>query len=191
MSSNFSENKGGKRGKEETRNANKLLKDEEQKKKKYYYPKNNNSKKNPQNSNSFKKNSQNNNSHKNLQNNNSKMNLPNQRVLGGKYESMAAEHLEELGYQILERNIYTPYGEVDILAEQSGRFYFFEVKYRSSAAYGSPKAALTKTKLRNMKRSMLYLIKERNYHSGCKLAFVGITMNAKKPAFEVLCPLVF
>lgn len=42
----------------------------------------------------------------------------NKRKVGTSFEDIAARHLETLGYRILERNVYTPFGEVDIVAER-------------------------------------------------------------------------
>lgn len=38
------------------------------------------------------------------------------RKEGSKYEDAAAEYLENAGYKILERNFYTHFGEIDIIA---------------------------------------------------------------------------
>ncbi len=115
----------------------------------------------------------------------------NQRKIGADYERLAGEHLQSLGYAIVEYNIYTPYGEVDILAEKDGLYYFFEVKYRSGVSYGSPKEAIHHKKLVTMKKTMLYVTKERQFTSWSHLGFVGITWNEGKLDFEVLSPLVF
>ena len=40
----------------------------------------------------------------------------NKRAVGSRYETMAAAHLEEKGYKILERNFRCRMGEVDLVA---------------------------------------------------------------------------
>lgn len=40
----------------------------------------------------------------------------NNRQIGSKYEQLAADYLKKQGYCIVERNYYTPYGEIDIIA---------------------------------------------------------------------------
>lgn len=42
----------------------------------------------------------------------------NNRQIGSKYEQLAADYLKKQGYCIVERNYYTPYGEIDIIAQQ-------------------------------------------------------------------------
>jgi putative endonuclease len=79
----------------------------------------------------------------------------NQRI--GKWgEQAAAEYLERKGYQVLEKNIRTPYGEIDIVASQEGVIIFVEVKARTSHTFGLPEQALTHKKLDHMQASAEY-----------------------------------
>lgn len=52
------------------------------------------------------------------------------RAVGQRGEQLAAEHLERLGYEILERNFRTRWGELDIVARDRGTLVFCEVKAR-------------------------------------------------------------
>ena len=56
----------------------------------------------------------------------------NNRQIGSKYEQLAADYLKKQGYCIVERNYYTPYGEIDIIAQQDEVLVFVEIKYRSN-----------------------------------------------------------
>ena len=62
----------------------------------------------------------------------------NKRKLGGKYEQIAADFLERMGYNIICRNFRTRTGEADIVAWDHGTLVFAEVKYRRNLDYGSP-----------------------------------------------------
>jgi putative endonuclease len=77
--------------------------------------------------------------------------------LGRWGESLAAEYLSEHGYTILEKNVRTPYGEIDLVAIQFHQdcdrpgddqavTVFVEVKTRQSAAYGLPEESVTHRK---------------------------------------------
>ena len=68
------------------------------------------------------------------------------QALGQWGESLAAEHLADLGYEILARNVRTPYGEIDLLARQDDQLVFVEVKTRSNRAYGDPETSITEKK---------------------------------------------
>ena len=66
--------------------------------------------------------------------------------VGALGESIAAAHLERLGYTIRERNFRTREGEIDIIAEKDGTLVFVEVKARRSHAYGTPEESITPRK---------------------------------------------
>ena len=66
----------------------------------------------------------------------------NQRV--GKWgEQAAADFLAERGYEIVARNLRTPYGEIDLIAQKDGFTIFVEVKARTSKAFGHPEISVT------------------------------------------------
>jgi putative endonuclease len=52
------------------------------------------------------------------------------RALGALGERLAAEHLQRAGYQIVEQNFRTRYGELDIVAAGDRCLVFCEVKTR-------------------------------------------------------------
>lgn len=59
-------------------------------------------------------------------------------IVGKKGEDLACSYLENLHYQILERNFHTRFGEIDIIAREKKALIFVEVKTRRSQSYGSP-----------------------------------------------------
>jgi putative endonuclease len=52
------------------------------------------------------------------------------RELGARGEELAARHLEARGYQVVERNFRTRYGELDVVARDARFLVFCEVKTR-------------------------------------------------------------
>jgi putative endonuclease len=82
-----------------------------------------------------------------------KTSRPRHLLVGARGEAAACERLEAAGYQILARNYRCPYGEIDIVAADGAMLVFVEVKTRSSAAYGSPRDAVTAAKRRKLARS--------------------------------------
>lgn len=83
-----------------------------------------------------------------------------QKSLGNWGEELAAQYLSQHGYTILERNVRTPYGEIDLVAMQSlpsldrameghpaaSVLVFVEVKTRTNLTYGFPEEAVTTDK---------------------------------------------
>ena len=62
--------------------------------------------------------------------------------LGARGEKQAAKHLKKNGYRILETNLRTPFGEVDIVAKRNDVLVFCEVKTRTDDDYGNPAEAV-------------------------------------------------
>ncbi len=73
-------------------------------------------------------------------------------------EDRAEEFLKNKGYEILERNYHSRYGEIDIIAKKNGCVVFIEVKTRKSTAYGRPCEFVTPKKMEKIiKTAMIYL----------------------------------
>ena len=64
------------------------------------------------------------------------MNEDPRRRLGALGESLAARHLEARGYEVIDRNFRTRYGELDLVARDARWLVFCEVKTR--IARGAP-----------------------------------------------------
>jgi len=73
----------------------------------------------------------------------------NQRI-GQWGEETAVEHLTQLGYEILARNIRTPYGEIDVVARQGNMTIFVEIKTRTSNTMGLPEDSINARKRQHM-----------------------------------------
>ncbi len=85
----------------------------------------------------------------------------NQR-LGHWGEDAAAEYLAGRGYQVIGRNIRTPYGEIDLVARREGFVVFVEVKARASRSLGPPEIAVTPRKRQHMLSSAAYYAQEQD-----------------------------
>lgn len=68
------------------------------------------------------------------------------RGIGAEAENLIAAYLEANSHKILDRNFHSRYGELDIVAEESGIIVFIEVKYRKNNAFGTPAEAVTASK---------------------------------------------
>lgn len=70
--------------------------------------------------------------------------------IGAWGEQAAADWLSKRGYQILARNIRTPYGEIDIVAKHSDVTIFVEVKTLISSKDFFPEHQITLRKQSHM-----------------------------------------
>jgi putative endonuclease len=77
--------------------------------------------------------------------------VTNRRQLVGRWgETLAAGYLEQRGYEILERNARTPYGEIDLVARDGDILVFVEVKTRTNRSYGMPEDSVNLRKQSHM-----------------------------------------
>ena len=83
----------------------------------------------------------------------------NSKNKGNIAEDKAVKFLENLNYQIIERNFYTKFGEIDIIAKKNNVLHFIEVK---SGKNFEPIYNITPTKLsRIIKTLNVYLKKHK------------------------------
>lgn len=81
-------------------------------------------------------------------------------------EQYACRHLEELGYQVIERNWRFGKDELDLIACTARELVIVEVKTRSSDQHGQPEEAVKKGKRSTMIRGANAYVRE----TGCELA---------------------
>lgn len=75
------------------------------------------------------------------------MTIPDQRqVFGRASERLAEGLLRAKGYRILDRNVRTSLGELDLVAEDRGVVVFVEVKGRTTKAFGGALLAVNHRK---------------------------------------------
>jgi putative endonuclease len=78
----------------------------------------------------------------------------NQR-LGRWGEDAARQYLLAQGLEIVESNVRTAYGEIDVLARQGDMLVFCEVKTRRTGTFGHPEVAVTPKKQEHMRNAAL------------------------------------
>jgi putative endonuclease len=67
-------------------------------------------------------------------------------------EDRAAAFLEDAGYSIVRRNLRLPGGEIDLVCRDRDTIVFVEVKFRSTARFGSALASVNTAKRRTLRR---------------------------------------
>ena len=100
-------------------------------------------------------------------------------LLGQAAERLAVEHLERLGYRIVERNHRTRYGELDIVACDDETLVFVEVKARRGA--GRPWDNLHERKqaqVRRMAAAYLAEVRDRPRSRSLRFDAIGVTVDA-------------
>ena len=65
-------------------------------------------------------------------------------------ERVAAAYLQERGYRLLDRNFRSPWGEIDLVAQDHETLVFIEVRARRNDRMGSPLESITRAKQRKL-----------------------------------------
>ena len=84
------------------------------------------------------------------------------RAIGQEGEENATAVLQKQGFTILKRNFTTPFGELDIVAEEKGCLVFVEVKFRSDFSYGYAGLAVNRRKQERIIKSAITYLKMNN-----------------------------
>ncbi len=83
----------------------------------------------------------------------------------GRYgEDVAARHLSEQGYVVLQRNWRCELGEIDIVARDGDCLVVCEVKTRRSDTFGSPLEAVTPRKVARLRQLAARWVAESGLH---------------------------
>ena len=101
---------------------------------------------------------------------------------GQEAEQEACVFLHSMGFEIIERNFFARYGEIDIVAKKAGILHFIEVK---SGQNFEPTQNLTHTKIKRLIKAInLYELKNPSKLPYCLDALI-IRYN-KQPRYELL-----
>ena len=109
------------------------------------------------------------------------------QIFGRRSEAKAARHLEGLGYRILAKNVRTPLGEIDLIAQHDGEIVFVEVKARRSLLFGHPEEAVGYRKQVALSRAALFWLKgEASLNTPARFDVVAIVSTGKNQEIEVI-----
>ncbi len=79
---------------------------------------------------------------------------PTSRMLtGARGETLAAQHLEGLGFRVVARNHRCPRGEVDLIVEKGQLLVFVEVRTRAPGRFGDPEDTVWAAKQKRVVRA--------------------------------------
>lgn len=105
-------------------------------------------------------------------------------TLGSRGEDAAAQYLKRKGMKILERNLCTPVGEIDLVARYRNVLAFVEVKTRRSAAFGSPGEAVGPRKQRQIIQTAKWYLNDKP-HKGLQPRFDVIAITVDGDNFQI------
>ena len=105
------------------------------------------------------------------------------KKLGAWGEDLACQYLRENGVNVIEKNVYTPYGEIDVVGEINQSIIFIEVKTRKTSSYGYPEVSINRKKAEHMVNSAMSYMQNRNSPSlPWRIDVIAILVDENKPA---------
>ena len=106
----------------------------------------------------------------------------NNSELGKIGEDLATGYLQDLGYEILERNWRFKRVELDIVAQSGSTLVFCEVKTRRSVSHGIPSDAITPLKLQHIRTAALHwLSNNQSRHHGIRFDAISVIYSDGQP----------
>lgn len=100
------------------------------------------------------------------------MSLRRKKDIGDWGENQACAFLIRKGFKIIERNFYSPQGEIDIVAQKKEDYYFIEVKTRQMGALATD-LAITPHKKHKFQKTLKQYCYSRNITTG-SFIFAGL-----------------
>ncbi|MEN4099685.1 MAG: YraN family protein [Anaerolineaceae bacterium] len=91
-------------------------------------------------------------------------------------EGMAEHYLIRHGCTLIERNVRTQYGEIDLVMKtEDNLLIFVEVKTRTSSRFGNPEEAITRQKSDHMRLSAeAYLLARPEFDGDWRIDVISI-----------------
>lgn len=108
--------------------------------------------------------------------------MKNNTQKGKEAEEVACDFLRKKGFVILERNFYTRFGELDIIAKKDIVLYFVEVK---SGVGFEPVYNLNPTKLQRLQKSVAIYLAKKCINTPFCLSAVILSKNKREESFSI------
>ncbi len=101
--------------------------------------------------------------------------MSDKKLTGRQGEDQAAVILKKQGYKILSRNFRSPFGEIDIIAEDKDCLVFIEVKRRTGNDFGTSFEAIdSRKKMHIIRSAQIYLKANHCLNRRVRFDVVGI-----------------
>ncbi len=90
-------------------------------------------------------------------------------------EGLAVRALEQKGYQILETNYSSRFGEIDIIAKDKDILVFVEVKAKKGEDFATPEEMISRGKLQKVKNMATIYMKGESLP--CRIDVVAVVLS--------------
>ncbi len=100
------------------------------------------------------------------------------KLSGRFFETLALQHLQQQGLQLVMQNFSCRYGEIDLICRSAQQLVFVEVKYRQSNSFGGAAAAVTLAKQQKLAKTASLFMQQHRSQAPCRFDVVAISGEA-------------
>lgn len=111
---------------------------------------------------------------------------PHARARGSAAEAIAERWLEGRGYRVVERNVSTRSGEIDLVARDGDTLCFVEVKARAGDRFGPAIAAVDWRKRRRLARAAALYLARTPWDGPSRFDVLGMDLRAEGWCFTLI-----
>ncbi len=102
-------------------------------------------------------------------------------------EAVASDFLAAQGFVILGKNVRTPYGELDLVAQKGRLIIFVEVKTRRNDHYGMPEESVTFKKQAHLRDAAeAYLLDHPELDDDWRIDVIAIRKKSNQEVPEII-----
>lgn len=102
-------------------------------------------------------------------------------------ERLGEDYLKKHGYQIIDRNVRSPFGEIDLIARQGDALVFIEIKTRRDDTFGLPEEAVDHHKMNQIIRlAGWYLAQYPKSNPPVRFDVLAVQMEGNHPLMHLI-----
>ena len=105
-------------------------------------------------------------------------------------EDLAVAYLRGEGFDIIDRNVRLPVGEIDIVAQHEGEIHFVEVKTRTTSFFAHAIESVTPAKQRRVKKAAAWFLAGLTESTGrepsCHFDVIGVDLSSHPPQIDCI-----
>ena len=109
--------------------------------------------------------------------------------IGQLTETLAADYLSQQGLVLIDRNVHSRQGEIDLIMLDDDCYVFCEVKYRKSSNYGGAISAISVSKQNKIKQSITFYLHNKGlneYNTPCRVDVIALEGDINSPTITWL-----
>ena len=99
---------------------------------------------------------------------------------GADTEQFACDYLQAKGLQLIQRNFFSRYGEIDIIMREGDTLIFIEVRYRNNNTFGGAAASVTPAKQQRIIKTALAYQQKNAPHDGMRFDVLAVEGDRSK-----------